>query len=315
MKRIPALLFIAVLSSALPPGSGAAQPLRIVATVPELEDIVRRVGGDAVKVERLARGSEDIHQVVMRPSFAAKLNKADAVVFLGLTLEDSFLPALLDVAVNPRMRPDGLRTCLGPGCIDCSEGVLVEERPETLSRAEGDIHPLGNPHYNMSPDNGPLIARNVAKGLSRIDPDRRKLFEANLKAYLAELEPKLAEWRKTAAALKGVKAVSYHKDVAYIGRFTGIDFVDTIELKPGVGPTPAHLTRLVKLMREQGIKLIVREQHFQSKTSDWLAEQTGARVAVLGIMANSLPGTETFIKFSERNLQALLEAAAGTAAP
>ena len=113
-----------------------------------------------------------------------------------------------------------------------------------------------------------------------------------------------------AALLKGVKAVSYHKDVPYLGAFTGIEFVDTIELKPGISPTPTHLAELVRKMKEQKVALIVREQQFDAKTPAWLAEQTGAKVAVVGTIANSLPGTETFIKLSETNLRNLLKAVA-----
>lgn len=305
----PTLLAAALLLAAFAPAQAAK--LRVVATLPELVDIASRVGGDLVSVDGLARGTEDIHQIVMKPSFVTKLNRADAVVYLGLTVEHVFLPGLLDVARNPKMRPDpDTANCLGSGCIDCSTGVKVLEKPETLSRAQGEIHPQGNPHYNLDPENGRLIARNIAAGLSRVDPAHAADYEKNLKAYLAELEPKLAEWRKLAAPLKGVKAVSYHKDVPYLGAFTGIEFVDTIELKPGVAPTPTHLAELVAKMKERKVTLIVREQQYDAKTPAWLAEQTGAKVAVVGTMANSLPGAETFIKLSEANLRSLLKAVA-----
>lgn len=304
MRRL--LLAACLLAPAAP---AAAAKLRVVATIPELADIASRVGGGLVSVDGLARGPEDIHKIVMKPSFVTKLNRADAVVYLGLAVEHVFLPGLLDVASNPAMRPDpDTLNCLGPGCIDCSAGVRVLDKPETLSRAQGEIHPQGNPHYNLNPENGRVIAANIAAGLSRVDPARAAEYRKNLEAYLAELEPKLAEWRKLAAPLKGVKAVSYHKDVPYLGAFTGIEFVDTIEFKPGIAPTPTHLAELVRKMKEQKVTLIVREQQFDAKTPAWLAEQTGARVAVIGTIANSLPGTETFIKLSEANLRNLLAA-------
>ncbi len=303
------LAHASVLLLALHPLAEAAK-LRVVATIPELVDITQRVGGDLVSVDGLARGTEDIHQVVMKPSFVTKLNRAASVVYLGLTVEHGFMPGLLDVARNPAMRPDpDTLNCLGPGCVDCSAGVRVLEKPESLSRAQGELHPQGNPHYNLNPENGRAIARNIAAGLSRIDPAHAADYEKNLTTYLAELDPKIAEWKELAAPLKGVKAVSYHKDVPYLGAFTGIDFVDTIELKPGVAPTPTHLAELVKKMREQKVSLIVREQQYDAKAPAWLAEQTGAKVAVIGTMANSLPGTETFIKLSEANLKNLLKAA------
>lgn len=301
-----ALLAALVLAAAVP---ASAKTLSVVATIPELGDIVSRVGGSAVKVETLARGSEDIHQVVMRPSLVPKLNRADAVVYLGLTVEHSFLPGLLNVAANPNLRADAVKSCLGSGCVDCSEGVAVLEKPDSLSRAEGEIHPYGNPHYNLDPEDGVIIARNVAAGLSRVDPERAAEYQKNLKAYLAELEPKLAEWRKQVAPLKGLKAVSYHQDVAYLARFTGVKFIGTLEPKPGVAPSPAHLEKLVARMKQEGATLIVREQQYDAKFPDFVAANTGAKVAVIGTMAKALPGADTFIKMSEANLKALLVAA------
>ena len=304
-------LLLAAALLLLPATRAEAAKLRVVATVPELADIVSRLGGDLVSVDALARGKEDIHQVVMKPSFVTKLNRADALVYLGLTVEHAFLPGLLDVAQNLKMRTDpDTSNCLGTGCIDCSAGMHLLEKPASLSRAQGDIHPQGNPHYNLNPENGRIIARNVAAGLARIDPAHADECQKNLKTYLAELEPRIAEWREMAAPLKGVKAVSYHRDIPYLGTFTGIEFVDTIELKPGIAPTPTHLAQLVKKMKEQKVTLIVREQQYDAKTPAWLAEQTGAKVAVIGTMADSLPGTETFIKLSETNLKNLLRALA-----
>ncbi len=290
-------------------GAGWSEsPLRIVATTPDVADITRRIGGDRVDVESMARGSEDIHQITMRPSFVTRLNRADAVVFLGMTIEHSFLPALLEVAANPKLRWDPVSQCVGPGCIDCSRGLKVLGQPTTLSRAEGELHPMGNPHYNLGPDQGLLIAKNIATKLSAIDPAHRSLYEANLQSYLTLLEAKLAEWRRWVVPLKGLKAVSYHQDVAYLAHFTGIDFIDTIELKPGIPPTPTHIASLVNAMKAQHVGLIVREQQFEAKTPEWLAQQTGAKIAVIGVMANALPGADTFIKLSEENIKALLRA-------
>lgn len=287
----------------------AAAKIRVVATVPELGDIVQKVAGDLASVDVLARGSEDIHQIVMKPSFVPKLNRADALVYLGLTIEHSFLPGLLGAAANPKLRADWITTCLGEGCVDCSAGVGVLDKPANLSRAEGDLHPQGNPHYNLDPGNAAVMARNVAAGLSRIDPANAERYQSGLKAYLAEAGPALEELRKKTAALKGVKAVSYHQDAVYLGRFTGLEFTGTVEPKPGIAPTPRHLESLVAMMKEKGVKLIVREQQYEPKTCDWLAEKTGAKVAVIGTMAGALPGTRSVLDLAEKNLAALLEAA------
>lgn len=304
---LPAAVLAAFLAAA--PRAAGARFLRIVVTTPELGDIVSRVGGERVKIDVLARGSEDIHQVVMRPSLIPKLNRADAVVYLGLTVEHSFLPGLLNVAANPALRADLVKGCAGTGCIDCSEGLEILEKPSTLSRSEGEIHPFGNPHYNLDPENGALIARNIRAGLSRLDPEHAGDYAGNLRVYLAELEAGLVQWRRWAEALRGAKAVSYHHDVPYLARFTGVEFVGTIEPKPGVPPTPSHLEKLVELMRREHVLLIVRGQQYSSKLPEWLAGKTGAKVAVIGTMGKALPDTETFVKFSERNLKVILEAA------
>jgi len=289
--------------------TASAAPLRVLATFPDLADIARRIGGANVTVESIARGTEDPHQVVMRPSFVPKLNRADAVVFMGLTLEHAFLPGLLDAAVNPKMRTDAVRECVGPACIDVSAGVAILEKPATLSRAEGELHPYGNPHYNVGPQNGPQIARNIAEGFARIDPAHEADYRKNLEAYIAELNADLAGWRKLVGPLKGVKAVSYHKDVAYLGAFTGLDFVDTIELKPGVPPTPTHLESLVEKMKQEGVKVIVCEQHFSRESCDWLAGKTGAKIAVIGVMAGAFPDADTYLKIQDHNIRAVAAAA------
>ena len=289
--------------------SASVRTLNVVATIPELADISSRVGGDHVKIDTLARGTEDIHQVVMRPSLVPKLNRADAVVYLGLTVEHSFLPGLLNVAANNNLRTDAVKECIGSGCIDCSVGLSVLEKPESLSRSEGEIHPFGNPHYNLDPDDGALIARNIAAGFSRIDPEHAADYQKNLKNYLAELDAKLAEWRRWVKPLKGMKAVSYHQDVAYLARFTGLEFVGTLEPKPGVPPGPTHLEQLVQLMKDENVSLIIREQQYDPKFPEFLAQNTGAKIAVIGTMAKALPGTDTFIKMSEANLKSILAAA------
>jgi ABC-type Zn uptake system ZnuABC Zn-binding protein ZnuA len=302
-------ILLALALAASSAASASAKTLSVVATIPELADIASRVGGEHVKIDALARGTEDIHQVVMRPSLVPKLNRADAVVYLGLTVEHSFLPGLLNVAANPNLRTDAVKECIGSGCIDCSDGLSVLEKPDSLSRSEGEIHPFGNPHYNLDPEDGVLIARNIAAGFVRIDPEHAADYQKNLKVYLAELNAKLVEWRRWVAPLKGLKAVSYHQDVAYLGRFTGLQFVGTLEPKPGVAPAPTHLEKLIGLMKQEGVTVIVREQQYDPKFPEFLAQNTSAKIAVIGTMAKALPDTETFIKMSERNLKSILAAA------
>ncbi|MDE2039339.1 MAG: zinc ABC transporter substrate-binding protein [Elusimicrobia bacterium] len=301
-------LLALALAASLPCGARAAK-LRVVATFPDLADIARDVGATHVRVVGIARGTEDPHQVVMKPSFVPKLHAADAVVFNGLTLEHSFLPGLLEAAANPNMRPDTFRTCLGQGCIDCSKGVPIRQKPADIARSQGELHPMGNPHYDVDPENGLVVAKNIAEGLSAIDPAHAADYERNEKAFAARLRAKIAQWKKELAPLKGVKAVSFHEDVAYLGHFTGLDFIDTVEFKPGVPATPAHWVKLIEEMKAQNVKLIVHEQQYSSDQARALARQTGARIATIGVMGDAFPGTAHYIDFVQHNIDAILAAA------
>src|ERR1044071_9188200 len=185
------------------------QPIRVVATFPDLADITRQIGKNLVSVESLATGVEDPHGVPMKRSFVPRLNRANVLVVTGLDDEHSWLPALLEVASNPKI-------LLGqPGYIDCSVGVPVQEAPARLDRSEGDLHPKGNPHYLLDPVDAKIVARNIAAGLSRNFPQHQAAFDKNLKAYLGELDTWIDRWEKMAAPLKGVKFVEYHQEWIY----------------------------------------------------------------------------------------------------
>ena len=187
----------------------AGDKLYIVTTLPDLADITASIGGDVVTVESLARGVEDPHGIPIKPSFVPKLNRAQAVVVMGLEYEHSWIPALLAEARNPKILKGQ------SGYIDVSVRVTPKEVPTDLSRAQGELHPAGNPHFNLDPEDGRLIAQAIAEGLTLNFPQHRAKFEANLKAYLAQLSVRMREWETLAKPLKGVKFVSYHQDFTY----------------------------------------------------------------------------------------------------
>lgn len=294
--RLP--LALAALLAAAP----VSAKLSVVATTPDLADLARRVGGERVTVDSLAKGTEDLHAIPQRPSFVPRLNRADAVVALGLDAEHAFLPALLDVAQNPRILRDA------PGFIDCSRGLVTLDAPKTLDRSEGEQHPHGNPHYNVDPRNGALIADNLADGLARLDPAGAAAYRANAAAFKKELAARLEAWRKVAAPLKGLKAVSQHRDMVYFADFLGLVMIGETEPKPGIAPTPKHLAELSERMKAEGARLIVREAHYGPGPAKWLAERTGAKVAVVAVMGGAFPDTKDYLGMIEHNVRALLEA-------
>ena len=278
-----------------------AQPVRVITTVPDLADITKQIGKELVNVESLTRGVEIMHAVPVKPSLVPRLNRADILVVMGLDLEASWLPALLEAASQPKILPGQAAH------IDTSVGVAVAEVPQSIDRAGGDVHPKGNPHYNLDPHNGRIMARNIAVGLSRNYPQHKATFDKNLDAYLAELDNAIERWQSVAAPLKGAKFVGYHGDWAYFARRFGLQQIGTIESKPGIEPTPNHLIALTQKMQQERVQLIIYGPH-SDRFPRQLASQTGARVVRLQSTAGALPDTDSYIKFIDYNVKSLLAA-------
>jgi zinc/manganese transport system substrate-binding protein len=293
---------LALLAVCVAPGANSyAQSIRVITTTPELADITKQVGKELVNVESLTRGVEFMHAVPVKPSFVPKLNRADMLVVMGLDLEISWLPALLEVANNSKIIPGQ------SGYIDCSRGISVLEVPRSVDRSEGDVHPKGNPHYNLDPLSGKTIARNIADGLSRNYPQHKPIFEKNLAAYLGELDSSIARWQSMAEPLKGVKIVTYHVEWSYFANRFGLEQVGMIELKPGIEPTPNHLVALAQKMQQEKAQLIIYGAQ-SDRYPRQLASQTGASVVRLQSIAGGSSETNTYVKFIDYNLRTLLAA-------
>ena len=284
-----------------PPMKEGSQ-IRVVASIPDLADLVTRIGGDLVSVESLAKGVEDPHGVPIKPSFVPKLNRADALVVLGLQAHHAWLPSLIDVARNPLILPGN------SGYIDCSVNIKIKQVPKSLLRREGDVHPLGNPHVNLDPVNAALMAREIVVGLSRVYPPGRAVFEKNFKKFTTHLSQQMGKWQKLAEPLQGVKFVSYHQDTIYFAERFGLEEVGQIEVRPGIEPTQGHLVWLINRMKEEGVTLILREPHFGEQLPNWVAQQTGASVAKFLIMVGGNPGVNTYEDLIEFNLRSILQA-------
>jgi len=285
--------------------TGAAK-LKVVTTIPDLADMTRQIGGDQVDVTSLATGVEDIHAVPMKPSFAVRLNRADAVVLLGLEAEHAFLPALLEAARNPKILRDA------PGYIDCSVYVTPLEVPTRIDRALGDQHPMGNPHYNADPVMAKDAARAIADGLSRLRPEHEADFKKNLAAFEEKLDAAIARWEREAAPLRGKKLVSYHPDLIYFAERFGMEPVGTIEIRAGVDPTPGHIADLEERMRREKVDLVVRELHYPAGLAETVARATGAKLVELPVMVGGVPEAKDYISFIDYDLQTMLKAVKGS---
>ncbi len=292
-----------VLTLAGPQPAWAAKKIRIITTLPELAEFTRAIGGELVEVESLATGVEDPHGVPMKPSFVPKLSRADAVVVQGLELEHAFMPGLIDACKNPKIQAGK------PGYIDCSVHVPPLEVPKSLSRTEGEIHPNGNPHYNLDPVLGKMAVQTICEGLVQNFPEHEAEFKAGRDAYLAKLDQKIAEWKDLAGPLKGVKFISYHNEWVYFNHRYGLIYLGTIELRHGIEPTARHVADTIALMKTEHCHIVVREPQFSDRVPNQIAAQTGASLVKLPIMVGGVPEVKTYFELIDYNLKALLAAA------
>jgi zinc/manganese transport system substrate-binding protein len=303
MKRL--LVILLVLAALLPATGSGAQKIRVVATIPDVADMARHVGGDLVEVTSLATGVENIHAVPMKPSFAVLLNRADVLVLVGLEGEHAFLPGLLEAAQNPKILRDA------PGYIDCSVYVTPIEVPIRIDRALGDIHPMGNHHINLDPVLGKLMVRAIADGLSRNYPEYATTFHQNAAAYTATLDEWIARWRREAAPLKGKKLVSWHPSFNYFADRFGLIPFGTIEFRPGIDPTPSHVADLIQRMRREHVDLVVRELSYPAGLPETIARETGAKLIDLPVMAGGVAEAKDYISFIDYEVRTLVKAVAG----
>lgn len=293
------MMAFATVAFFIPPA--AAQSIRVVTTFPDLADITRQIGKNLVSVESLATGVEDPHGVPMKPSFVPRLNRANLLVVTGLDDEHSWLPALLEVASNPKI-------LLGqPGYVDCSVGIPVLDAPARLDRAEGDLHPKGNPHYLLDPMYAKIAAQNIAAGLARNFPQHQADFDKNLKAYLAELDTWIGRWEKLAAPLRGVKYVEYHPEWVYFANRYGLKRVGSVELKPGIEPTPNHLVQLAQLIKQEKAQVLIYGSQ-NPRIPQQLQNDTGIKVLRLYTSAGGRSETDTYIKWIDYTVRTLVQA-------
>jgi ABC-type Zn uptake system ZnuABC Zn-binding protein ZnuA len=231
------------------------------------------------------------------------MNRADLLVLAGFGLEHAFLPALIEASKNPRIQYGK------SGYVDCSPGVAPLAVPKSTDHSEGDVHPYGNPHYMLDPVLAKTAIGHIYDALVGAAPQHEADFKRNRDAYLAKLNAKIVEWKEAAKPLKGLKFVSYHEEWEYFAERFGMKVFGTVELKPGVDPTPRHIEQLISGMKAEHVPIVVREPQFPEKVPRLIAEQTGAKLVKLPIMPGGVPHTETYIEMIEYNLHTLLSAA------
>ena len=284
----------------------AAAPARakptVVATTPDLGALARAVGGDDVDVSSIARPTEDPHFVDAKPSYAKLLNGADVLIEGGAALEAGWLPPLLATARNAKIATGA------PGHVVASANIALADVPSELSRAQGDVHPFGNPHYLLDPANAGIVAGTIAEALAAVDPPHADHYRANLQRFRSALEQKLAEWQALAQPLRGLAVVTYHKNFDYLAKRFGLTVVDNLEPKPGIPPSPTHVAEIVPRMKEAKVKLVLIEPNRERQVADFVAQQAGAKVVVLPIMPG-VPEAAEYLDLIDYDLRQLVAAA------
>ncbi|TMD17264.1 MAG: zinc ABC transporter substrate-binding protein [Chloroflexi bacterium] len=302
MKRLTALVLLSALVVLTVPGVEAARKLRVVATIPDLKALTEAVGGDLLEADSLSRGSINAHEIEIRPSMMLKLRRADIVVENGLELD-----RWIDVAVQGSNNENIVRG--GAGVIDVSRGIPVLEVPTVrVDRSMGDVHPLGNPHYSLDPGLAPIITQNILEGLSRAAPEHRATFERNRQAFLAQLESRMAEWTKLMEPVKGSKVVVYHPQWIYFLTRFGLIESGWVEERPGIPPSPGHLVRLVRTMKDEKIKVLIYAPWNDQKLAEKIAEEAGAKPVLLAQMVGGVKGADSYIGALEYNIKTLSQA-------
>jgi len=253
----------------------AAAALRVFACEPEWASLTRELGGDAVDVYQASTAQQDPHRIEAKPSLISRMRNADLAVCTGAELEIGWLPVLLRTAGNNRVQP-GL-----PGYFEAAGFVLKLDVPTTFDRAAGDVHPQGNPHIHLDPHNLAIVATALGERLAMIDAANATGYRARTADFLGRWNAATARWEGAASGLRGMKIVTYHTDTGYLEHWLGLVEVMTVEPKPGLPPTTAHLAELVSQLGPDSAAAITRFGFQDPKPVEWLAARTGLRVVEL----------------------------------
>ena len=283
--------------------------LNIVATTEDLAAIAREVGGDHVTVDSIAKGYQDPHFVEAKPSFILKLQRADILILVGRELEIGWLPPLIQQSRNSKVQVGA------DGYLDASLQARILEIPQgQITRAEGDVHPLGNPHYWLDPENGKIIAREIANKLIQFRPKDSAYFEGRLADFLNRLTEAEKRWVAMMAPYKGTKMVTYHRSFPNFAERFGLDIVGYVEPKPGIPPTPQHTLDVINEMKRQNVKLVLVEPYFDLKTPNSIGRETGASVMVMPPSVGGVKEVTDYFKLFDYDLNLLIDAIKKTGA-
>jgi zinc/manganese transport system substrate-binding protein len=280
--------------------STASAQLKVVTSTTDLYDIAKQVGGNKITATHIGEGYQDPHFIEAKPSFVLQLRDADVWAFVGLDLEIGWMPLLLQGARNPKLQPGK------PGYVDASRVITVLDMARgNVDRSQGDVHPLGNPHYWLDPENGRRIAKLFRDTFSQLDAKNASTYAANAEAFTKRLDAAEQSWKADLAKIKGQPVVAWHTSWRYFAEYTEMNIVGFMEPKPGVPPSPSHLAGLIQTMKQTGAKVIVMEPFYDRKTADFVASKTGAKVLVLPPSVGGTKGLDDYIQLMTNDIHQL----------
>ena len=272
----------------------------LVATTEDLAALAREVGGDRISVDAIARGYQDPHFVEPKPSFLLKLQRADLLILVGLQLEIGWLHALINQSRNARIQVGG------DGYLDVSSAAeILEVATGPVTRAQGDVHPLGNPHYWLDPENGRRIARAIEQRLARLQPKDAAYFSQRFADFDRRLRESEKRWDAQMAPYRGRRVVTYHRSWPNFAKRFGLEVVDYVEPKPGIPPTPSHTLELIQRMKRENIKVILVEPYFDLRAPESIALQTGAEMVILLPSVGGVKEVKDYFQLFDYNVNLL----------
>ncbi|MDI6802489.1 MAG: metal ABC transporter substrate-binding protein [Bacteroidota bacterium] len=269
--------------------------IKVVTTLPDLADFTKAIGNDRVEVDFIVKGTQNPHYIEVKPSYMMKLRNADIFLQIGMELE-LWAQQIIDGSRNNRLI-----------VVDCSNNIEKLEIPSDVDASQGDIHRYGNPHYWLDPMNVKIIMQNILNALIKVSPEEETYFKSNMDNYLSELNINITNWLKELEPFKNSNVITFHKSWTYFAKRFGLNVIDYIEPRPGITPTPSHTLKLLKLIKENNIKVIIVEPFYDDSVPKHIAAAANAKVIRLATSVGGVPRTDTYISLIDYNVKMLKE--------
>ena len=298
MLKKTGILLLALVASA-----ASFAKLNVVTTTSDLGSLAEVVGGDLVKVKSIASGKQDPHHLQARPKYIMMARNADLWIRTGMELEIGWETPVIDGSRNRKIRPGNL------GHLDASSNIQKLEVPDAnlLTRAMGDVHASGNPHYLLDPENAKLVANDIAARMAQLDPKNGETYKQNAADFASKIDEKMVGWKDAMAPLKGKHIVSYHMSWFFFCELFGVLIAIELEPKHGVTPRPSHLTRVIQTVAAEEVEIILQEPWYSQKAANRVAEESDVRIVTAPIFTGSDPEAKDYISLIDLIVKRLTE--------